>query len=41
MAAHQTGSESSDWEVASDAGKVRLKPFPAITSEHYRLYHDV
>jgi uncharacterized protein len=41
MAAQQSGSESSDWEVASDTGKVRLKPFPAITNEHYRLYHEV
>ena len=41
MAAQRAGSESSDWEVASGAGKVRLKPFPAITSEHYRLYHEV
>ncbi len=41
MAAQQAGSDSSDWEVASDAGKIRLKPFPAISSEHYRLYHEV
>ncbi len=41
MAAQKAGSDSSDWEVASDAGKVRLKPFPAISSEHYRLYHEV
>jgi hypothetical protein len=41
MAAQRTGSESGDWEVAADTGKVRLKPFAAITSEHYRLYHEV
>ena len=41
MAAHQAGSASNDWEVASDTGNVSLKPFPAITSEHYRLYHAV
>jgi hypothetical protein len=41
MAAQQAGSQSTEWEVASDAGKIRLKPFPAITSERYRLYHDV
>jgi DUF1680 family protein len=41
MAAQKTGSDSSDWEMASDAGKIRLKPFPAITTERYRLYHEV
>jgi DUF1680 family protein len=41
MAAQLVGSESSDWEVASDTGKVRLKPFPVITSERYRLYHEI
>ncbi len=40
-AAQQAGLGSSNWEVASDAGKLRLKPFPAITTEHYRIYHEV
>jgi DUF1680 family protein len=31
---------STDWEVAADQGKVRMKPFPAITSESYRLYQQ-
>jgi DUF1680 family protein len=31
---------STDWEVASDQGTVRMKPFPAITSETYRLYQQ-
>jgi hypothetical protein len=41
MAAQRTGSESGDWEVATNAGKVRFKPFASITSEHYRLYQEV
>lgn len=38
MAAQRTGEE---WEVSSGAGKLRLKSFPAITNEKYRLYHEV
>jgi DUF1680 family protein len=41
LAAQQVGKTSLDWQVATDGGAVRLKSFPAITSEHYRLYHDV
>jgi DUF1680 family protein len=41
MAAQRVGTESSDWVVAADEGKVRFKPFPAITNEHYRLYHEL
>jgi DUF1680 family protein len=41
MAARQVAPGSSDWEVAAAGGKTRLKPFPSITHEHYRLYHEV
>jgi DUF1680 family protein len=40
-AARQVGSASSDWQVKTDTGAVLLKPFPSITNEHYRLYHEV
>lgn len=40
LAAERKGA-SSDWEVASDSGKILMKPFPAITTEHYRLYQQV
>ncbi|HEY1904025.1 MAG TPA: beta-L-arabinofuranosidase domain-containing protein [Terracidiphilus sp.] len=38
LQAQQVGS--ADWEVTTDQGKVRMKSFPAITSESYRLYQD-
>jgi hypothetical protein len=41
MAARQVGPKSSDWEAGTEESKVRLKPFTAITNEHYRLYHEV
>jgi len=41
IAAQRVASGSSSWEVNSESGKVLLKPFPAITNEHYRLYHEV
>ncbi len=39
LAAQRIGS-SSAWEVATDAGKVRMLPYPAITNESYRLYQQ-
>ena len=39
LAAQRIGN-SDAWEVASDAGKVRMLPYPAITNETYRLYHQ-
>jgi hypothetical protein len=39
LQAQQIGS-SADWEVTTDQGKVRMKSFPAITSESYRLYQE-
>jgi DUF1680 family protein len=41
IAAQRTVSQPGNWEVNTKAGKLRLKPFPAITDEHYRLYHEV
>lgn len=41
LAAQQVGAGSNDWEVATASGKIRLKDFPAITTEHYRLYHEI
>jgi DUF1680 family protein len=31
---------SGDWEVATSQGKVRMRSFPEITSETYRLYQQ-
>jgi DUF1680 family protein len=39
LAAQRIGN-SSDWEVATDSGKVRMLPYPAITNEIYRLYQQ-
>jgi uncharacterized protein len=39
LAAQRIGN-SSAWEVATDAGKVRMLPYSAITYETYRLYHQ-
>ncbi len=38
LAAQPLGPTSSDWVVDTDQGKLRMKPYPAITTEHYRLY---
>lgn len=40
LAAQKAGSASPDFEVSTDQGKVRMKSFPEITSETYRLYQD-
>jgi hypothetical protein len=39
LAAQRVGS-SSAWEVATDAGKIRMLPYPAIKDESYRLYQQ-
>ena len=39
LAAQRIGS-SSAWEVATDTGKIRMIPYPAIQNETYRLYHQ-
>jgi hypothetical protein len=39
LAAQRIGN-SAEWEVATNAGKVRMLPYPAITNETYRLYQQ-
>jgi DUF1680 family protein len=39
LAAQRIGN-SSAWEVATDASKVRMLPYPDIKNETYRLYHQ-
>jgi len=39
LAAQRIGS-SAEWEVATDSGKVRMLPYPAIKNETYRLYQQ-
>jgi DUF1680 family protein len=39
LAAQRIGN-SSIWKVATDAGKVRMLPYPDIKDETYRLYHQ-
>jgi hypothetical protein len=39
LAAQRIGN-SSAWEVATDAGKVRMLPYPDIKDETYRLYQQ-
>ena len=41
LGARQLSSNSLDWEIATDSGKLTLKPFQAIEKEQYRLYHEV
>ncbi len=40
LQAQRISSSSGTWEVITDQGKVQMKPFPAITTEHYRLYQE-
>ncbi len=40
LQAQRAASSAGEWEVMTDQGKVRMKPFPAITTEHYRLYQE-
>ncbi len=41
LAAQRISSTSGDWEVTTDSGKVLMRPYPAITNEHYRLYQQI
>ncbi len=41
LAAQQASSESADWIVETDRGKVTMRPFSDITTERYRLYQQV
>jgi DUF1680 family protein len=40
LQAQRVGASSADWQIATDQGQVVLKPYPAITTEHYRLYQE-
>jgi uncharacterized protein len=40
LQARETGINSGEWEVTTEQGKVIMKPYPAITSEHYSLYQE-
>lgn len=40
LEARKVSSTSPDWEVSTDQGKVRMKSFPEITHEQYRLYQN-
>jgi DUF1680 family protein len=40
LAARRSSTSSLDWQVATDAGPVTMKPFSAITTERYRLYQS-
>jgi len=40
LQAQRAASTASEWEVTTDQGKVRMKSFPEITTEHYRLYQE-
>ena len=40
LAARQVSSESADWVVQTESGKVTMRPFSDITTERYRLYHQ-
>lgn len=41
MLAAQRNGTSSDWEVSTETGKVLMRPYSSIRSEHYRLYQKV
>jgi hypothetical protein len=40
LQAQKVSSASPDWEVTTDRGNLRMKSFPEITNETYRLYQD-
>jgi uncharacterized protein len=40
LAAQKVSSTSPDWEVATAQGKLKMKSFPQITTETYRLYQN-
>lgn len=41
LAAQQIAAGSTDWEVHTASGVLRMKPFAAIQDERYRLYQNV
>jgi uncharacterized protein len=40
LAAQQASSESTDWVVETDQGKITMRPFSDLTMERYRLYQQ-
>jgi hypothetical protein len=40
LQAQKVSSASPDWEVTTDRGNLRMKSFPEITNETYRLFQD-
>ncbi len=40
MGAVRKGAAAADWEVATDQGRVLMKPYAGIDTEHYRLYQE-
>lgn len=40
LGAEKVGT-SGEWRVLTERGDVAMKPYPAITTEHYRLYHEI
>jgi hypothetical protein len=41
LAATRQSSTSNDWLISTDGAPVVMRPYPAITTEHYRLYQQV
>ena len=41
LAAQRVSAQSTDYEVATNKGKLTMKSFPSITTEPYRLYQEV
>ncbi len=37
----QVSEGSTDWQARTAAGNITMRPFTAISDEHYRLYHNV
>jgi len=40
LSARRASASSTDWLVATGGEPLLMKPFPAITTEHYRLYQQ-
>jgi uncharacterized protein len=40
LGARQASAASADWVVATDSGKVTMRPFSDIKTERYRLYQE-
>ena len=40
LSARRASASSTDWQVSTSAQQMTMKPFSAITTEHYRLYQQ-